>query len=290
MPVKTHKTSKKHPQHFAKVYWPYLPLVILVSLGLWLGHPGVERSQRGVLSYSTDVNAGSLLVDSNNARASNGQSQLISNPKLTAAAQAKAQDMANHNYWSHITPEGNAPWKFIDATGYSYQKAGENLAYGFSASDEVIKGWLNSPSHKANLLDANYKDVGFGIVNSPNFRGEGPETIVVALYGTPTDTIVNLTTSKVTGFNSLQANGNENDQTITKAQALTGGKAPWITLVIGIAAGAALAFFIAKHSVQVHRTLRKGEKFVVKHPVIDLTVIAFIAICAMLSQSVGLIR
>lgn len=290
MPLKTHKTSKKHPHHYAKVYWPYLPLIILVAAGLWLGHPGVERSQRGVLSYSTDVNAASLLIDSNQARTRNGQTELRINPQLAAAAQAKAQDMASHDYWSHITPDGNTPWKFIDATGYSYQKAGENLAYGFADSDDVVKGWMNSATHKANLLDANYKDVGFGIVNSPDFRGDGPETIVVALYGTPSDTAVTLSNAKVAGFNSLQTTANESDTTITKAQALTGGKAPWITLAIGITAGLAIAFIIAKHSVQIHRTIRKGEKFVVKHPIIDLTVIAFIAFCALLSQSVGLIR
>lgn len=287
MPLKTHKTTKKHPHHYAKVYWPYIPLVLILGLGLWLGHPNVDKAQRGVLAYSTNVTTANLLTDTNQVRQQNGQNTLNSNPQLQAAAQAKAQDMISRDYWSHLTPDGTTPWKFIDNAGYSYQKAGENLAYGFGSSDEVIKGWLNSATHKANMLDSNYQDVGFGIVSSPDYQGKGPETIVVALYGTPSE--VTVTDTGVAGFNSLNTIA-ETNQTITRAQTLTGGKAPWITLALGIAAGFALAIIMAKHSVQLHKTIRKGEKFVLKHPVIDLTAIAFIALCALLSQSAGLIK
>lgn len=288
MPVKTHKTAKKHPRHYAKVYWPYLPLVILLGLGIWLGLPGVERSQKGVLAYSTNVNASSLLIDSNRARTSNNQANLLINDQLMAAAQAKADDMVSRNYWSHVTPDNQTPWIFIDRAGYSYQKAGENLAYGFSESDDIVKGWLNSPTHKANLLDSNYQEVGFGIATSENYQGKGPETVIVALYGTPSESAI--VDSGVAGFNTSQNNLAEANQTITMAQTLTGGKAPWITFALGLAAGVALAVLVLKNSVLIHRTLRRGEKFVLKHPIIDLTVIAFVILCALLSQSVGLIR
>lgn len=292
MPLKTQKTAKKRPQHYAKVYWPYLPLIILMSLGLWFGRPLVERSQRGVLAYSTNVSAQSLLIDSNQARQTNGQAALRGNPQLDAAAQAKAQDMANQNYWSHITPDTQTPWRFIDATGYNYQKAGENLAYGFSTSQEVITGWMSSPTHKANVLDSQYQDVGFGIVNSPNYLNKGPETIVVALYGTPANSAMTVASSaSINGFNSLQNTSNDsNGQSVSKIQVLTGGKAPWISLAIGLLAGVGIAFIIGKYTVKIHRVLRKGEKFVLKHPLFDLTVIALIAVCAVLSRSAGLIR
>lgn len=288
MPVKTHKTAKKHPHHYAKVYWPYLPLVLLIGLGIWLGHPLVERSQRGVLAYSTNVTTANLLIDSNQVRTKNGQSQLHLNEQLNAAAQAKAQDMVDQDYWSHITPDRRTPWTFIDAAGYNYQKAGENLAYGFTDSDDVIKGWLNSPTHKANMLDSNYQEVGFGIATSDNFQGKGPETVIVALYGTPAE--ASIIDSGVAGFNTSQSNLAETNKTITMAQTLTGGRAPWITFALGLAAGIALAVLVLKNSVLIHRTIKKGERFVLKHPIIDLTVIAFVAFCAVLSQSVGLIR
>src|SRR5680860_317852 len=111
MPLKTHKTAKKHPHHYAKVYWPYIPLVLIMGIGLWFGHPVVERSQRGILAYSTDVNNASLLTDTNQARQNHGQTALQENQALNTAAQAKAEDMAAQNYWSHVSPNGSAPWK-----------------------------------------------------------------------------------------------------------------------------------------------------------------------------------
>jgi hypothetical protein len=293
MPLKTkNHHTKKYPHHYNKVYWPYLPLIVLVLTGLWLGHPLVNRAQRGVLAYSTDVTDNSLLIDSNQARKDNAKPVLVENSQLDQAANAKAQDMMTRDYWSHMTPDGKTPWTFVSAAGYHYQKAGENLAYGFGSSSEVIKGWLNSPAHKENLLDSNYRDVGFGIANSPNYQGNGPETIVVAIYGQPGNMLAS-TGSVVHGnqaFNSDNPLAREANLTITKAQAITGGRAPWITLAVGIAGGIGIAFILGKNSVLIHRKLRKGEKFMLKHPVTDITVVVFVALCALLTQSVGLIR
>jgi hypothetical protein len=127
----------------------------------------------------------SLLQTTNQRRAENGAGALTNNAALNAAAQAKANDMMTRDYWSHNTPDGNPPWVFIDNAGYAYQKAGENLAYGFATGEDTVAGWMNSPSHKDNMLNIDYKDVGFGFVNAPNFVGTGNETIVVAEYGTP---------------------------------------------------------------------------------------------------------
>jgi hypothetical protein len=127
-----------------------------------------------------------LLTATNSQRTSNGSTPLTINSKLNASAQAKANDMVVRDYWSHNTPDGKEPWVFIDAQGYVYTKAGENLAYGFSSSNETVIGWMNSPSHRANLLDTVFTEVGFGFANSANFVGTGNETIIVAHYGKPT--------------------------------------------------------------------------------------------------------
>src|SRR5690606_34410957 len=119
----------------------------------------------------------------NTQRTANGLTGLTLNGQLNAAAQAKADDMAARDYWSHNTPEGDAPWVFIVNAGYQYQTAGENLAYGFLNSTATVKGWMDSPGHRANILNGSYKEVGFGIANSANYQGTGPETIVVAMYG-----------------------------------------------------------------------------------------------------------
>jgi hypothetical protein len=295
MPVKTHKTAKKHPHHYAKVYWPYIPLVLFVIVGLWVGKPFVERSQRGVLAYTTDVTSADLLVDTNQARQDQGSQAVTINPQLSQAAQAKANDMVARNYWSHITPDGKTPWVFIDETGYQYKKAGENLAFGFVDTNDIITGWLNSPAHKQNLLDSAYSQVGFGVANSQNYQGNGPETVVVAFYGEPGEKAIfgNTTDSSrkaVAAFNTDNALANEANATISKAQTITKGQAPWITFALGVIGGAALVYIIVKNSVVLHRKLKKGEKFVLKHPLLDITVVVFVVMCGLLVQSVGSIR
>ncbi len=200
---RTPRSSKKHSQDFLKVYWPYIPLFILVFFGMTygVGLPGTSSnfSHTGVLAYATEMSSSGLLQATNAQRSQNGGiGALTLNTKLAAAAQAKANDMVARNYWSHNTPDGKEPWTFIDAAGYEYQKAGENLAYGFANSSETVTGWMNSKSHRDNLLDAAYKEVGFGFANGSNFVTTGEETIVVAMYGNPSGAVasaqVNVTT------------------------------------------------------------------------------------------------
>jgi hypothetical protein len=138
-----------------------------------------------VKGYATDISIQSLLEGTNAQRTANSQSNLTLNAKLDQAAQNKANDMAARNYWSHNTPDGQTPWSFITAVGYSYQKAGENLAYGFASSSDTITGWMNSPEHRANILNASYQEVGFGIINIPDYQNSGPQTLVVAMYAQP---------------------------------------------------------------------------------------------------------
>jgi uncharacterized protein YkwD len=180
---KRHGKHQTHTKHFVKVYYPYLPLLIIVGVGILFNSYWQPRSRSGVLPYATSMSIGALLAQTNVDRANNGVAGLALNPQLNQAAQAKANDMATRNYWSHNTPDGQAPWVFIDNAGYKYQKAGENLAYGFMTSDDAVAGWMNSPPHRENLLDSSFLDVGFGFANSENYQSSGPETIVVAMYG-----------------------------------------------------------------------------------------------------------
>jgi hypothetical protein len=192
---RSHHTKPKKINHraFERVYWPYIPLVIVISLLLGVGissgnlqayvrHPGGR-----VLAYADSMTISGLLADTNASRAANGVAGLSLNEKLDAAAQANADDMAARNYWSHNTPEGNPPWIWVSAQGYSYQKLGQNLATGFSDEQSTIDGWMNSPPHRENLLDPSFTEVGFGFANCPNYTaaGGGPMTIIVAFYGDP---------------------------------------------------------------------------------------------------------
>jgi uncharacterized protein YkwD len=181
------RPPKKHlSATHAKVYWPYLPLIVLLIgaafINIW---QPLQVSNPATLAYSTEMSRAGLLSGTNTQRSNYGQASLALNNSLNAAAQAKANDMVARNYWSHNTPDGQEPWIFIDAQGYAYTKAGENLAYGFDTSSATIIGWMNSPSHKANLLDSVFTEVGFGFANSANFVNTGNQTIVVAMYAKP---------------------------------------------------------------------------------------------------------
>ncbi|MEO5498914.1 MAG: CAP domain-containing protein [Candidatus Saccharimonadales bacterium] len=140
------------------------------------------RSHAQVLAYASEMSRSGLLSGTNTARSTNGLGGLGLNSQLNSAAQAKAQHMADMNYWAHVAPDGTEPWYFFQQAGYVYIRAGENLAYGFMTSQSAIDGWMNSPSHKANIL-GDYTEVGFGIVNTPDYQSGGEQTIVVAHYG-----------------------------------------------------------------------------------------------------------
>lgn len=178
-----HKRSKDYDKH----YWPYLPLLAIAGLGfgvniLWTPLNGTLL-QHDVLGYATSTSAVGLVDETNAQRASNGLPELRANSQLNQAAQAKAEDMVARNYWSHATPDGKQPWWFVTNAGYSYTTVGENLAYGFIASNATVAGWMNSPGHRANILNSNFQDVGIGIANSPDFLASGEQTVVVAMYG-----------------------------------------------------------------------------------------------------------
>lgn len=119
----------------------------------------------------------------NEERQSQKIEPLVVNPILNKAAEMKAQDMATKGYFAHTSPEGKTPWYWLEQVNYSYQYAGENLAINFTDSKDVTKAWMNSPTHKANIVKGNYTEMGTGIATG---QYEGRETIFVAqVYANP---------------------------------------------------------------------------------------------------------
>ncbi len=132
--------------------------------------------------FSAAVLEGALVSLTNNARADAHLSPLAENSELTIAAQAKANDMAARGYFAHTGPEGKLAWDWMHEAGYDYAYAGENLAAHFYNSDEVVQAWLDSPTHRANVMRSNFSDIGIGIARGTY---QGQDTIfVVQLFGT----------------------------------------------------------------------------------------------------------
>jgi hypothetical protein len=124
-----------------------------------------------------------LLSDTNKIRESSGLSDLTMNSLLSEAAAKKAAHMFKNGYWAHVAPDGTEPWDFILGENYDYIYAGENLAKNFSDSEGVVEAWYNSPSHKENLLNPHYSEVGFAVVNGTLNGYE--TTLVVQMFGRP---------------------------------------------------------------------------------------------------------
>lgn len=100
----------------------------------------------------------------NAERAKNGLAPLALNKKVTEVARVKAKDMIDNKYFSHNSPIYGSPFEMLRSFGVSYRTAGENLA-GNSSVDSAHTGLMNSPGHRANILNGNFKEVGIGIVN-----------------------------------------------------------------------------------------------------------------------------
>jgi uncharacterized protein YkwD len=101
---------------------------------------------------------------------------------LSTAAQKKADDMMAKHYFSHVSPSGIAPWHRFAESGYAYIYAGENLAMDFYTPANLEDAWMASPTHRANILNGKYKDIGFGIVQG-TYQGK-PAIFVVEFFGT----------------------------------------------------------------------------------------------------------
>jgi len=139
-------------------------------------------SQRGdILGVRTEIVVDELLAMTNKKRAENGLPPVQLNSSLSRAASEKASDMFSKNYWAHNSPEGTTPWVFVKSSGYDYLYAGENLARGFTTSEDVVDAWMSSPGHRENMLSPNYDDVGFAVL--PGTLTGDETVLVVEMFG-----------------------------------------------------------------------------------------------------------
>lgn len=329
---KRHGRHQRRTKDFSKVYWPYIPLVLIISLGLIFSAAWQPHTRRGVLAYATNMSTSGLLQSTNQQRTANKKTSLSSSSKLNQAAQAKANDMVKKDYWSHNTPDGNSPWVFIEQAGYRYSMAGENLAYGFLTSADTVSGWMNSASHKANLLNKDFTQVGFGYANSSDYQGDGNQTVVVAMYAKPIATSSPAAAPVSSGTTkSVQTTQNANTNTrkatptptaekkeakkakkpspteepvttfstalaepqtksISRLAALTYGSLPWLASAVTLITVASAAAFVLRHSIAIHRWIRRGERYMLHHVVFDITIVSLLGLVYIISQTAGFIK
>lgn len=172
-----HHTNQYHP--YSTRHYTLIGFSILLLILNFVVFPSLGIKTGTVLASNIDTTE--LISLANKERKSVGLGDLQYNEELTRAALAKGQDMLKKQYWSHFGPNGETPWQFIISSGYNYVYAGENLAKDFSTSFDAHLAWMNSPTHRANILNANYRDVGISVVTG-NLNGK-ETTIIIQMFG-----------------------------------------------------------------------------------------------------------
>lgn len=104
-----------------------------------------------------------VLAITNSERAKVGCTALVRNAALDRAAQLHSQYQAETRTMSHTGRGGSNGGQRITAEGYRWTRWGENVAYGYTTPEAVMSAWMNSPGHRANILDCRFKEIGLGL-------------------------------------------------------------------------------------------------------------------------------
>lgn len=133
---------------------------------------------------SGTITASGTVTYTNVERSKNGMPALSRSSKLDASALVKAKDIIARQYFEHVAPDGKTVSNLAGAQGYVYIKIGENLALGnFKDDADLVTAWMNSPGHRANILDSTYTEIGVGITTG-TYQGR-TVTVAVQHFGRP---------------------------------------------------------------------------------------------------------
>ncbi len=135
------------------------------------------------LAFAANYDSSDIIELTNQKRKENGLNELQPNQILNQVARAKANDLLHRQYWSHYDPEGRNIKYFLNEFNYTFYVAGENLAKDFYSHIDVVNAWMNSPSHRQNILEPRYKEIGVAVVEG-NFLGKYTN-LVVQVFATP---------------------------------------------------------------------------------------------------------
>ena len=126
-------------------------------------------SQENTTSYALNEYEKEVIRLINEIRVQYGLKKLAANTALSKVARLKSQDMLNKKYFSHTSPTYGSPFEMMQSFGIRYRYAGENIAYGQRTPQQVVDAWMNSPGHRANILNANFTQIGMGYISTGNY-------------------------------------------------------------------------------------------------------------------------
>lgn len=131
-----------------------------------------------------EINLSDLVDEQNKLRTAAGAGGLVVSKTLEHAAMLKTNDMVSRNYWGHNV-QGESTWQFVAASGYTYQKMGENLAFGQLSARGLAVDWKNSPTHYRNVVDPVFTEIGCYSKNYPSYQSRIDVIVSVCYYGKP---------------------------------------------------------------------------------------------------------
>ncbi len=168
-------------RHKSLVFYSVLLILVKVILvsSLFLSFPDSAE-------FST-ITINRIVELTNKQRQEQGLSVLQHSKILDTSALKKAQDMIKYNYFAHTSPNNIKPWKWFKDVGYNYTFAGENLAMNFIEAEDAISAWMDSPTHRDNILSKNYNEIGIAAVIG---KIDGVETTIVVQHFGKTYTTV----------------------------------------------------------------------------------------------------
>ncbi len=143
----------------------------------------------------------------NQSRTEAGVEPLKENLLLVEFAKQKGEDMIARDYFAHDTPEGKRPWQWINRGDYDYVYAGENLAMDFTSAEVVHEAFMKSPSHRRNILNPKYKEIGMAVLNG-EMNGH-PTTLLVEFFGTQRKDLSTLAQAEVINPEGQNQNPNQ---------------------------------------------------------------------------------
>lgn len=171
-------------------YTPYATRAIsLFAFAVFIFGSNFALGKVNIASGQNSIDANEIVNLHNQERRSRGIGELSMNSNLNRAAQAKAEAMLKSDCWSHYCPNGKSPWDFFDDAGYVYVYAGENLAQGFYDNESVMLAWMNSPTHKDNVLKSQFNEIGIGIAYG-KFQGIENNIVVAVHFGSRNTNLV----------------------------------------------------------------------------------------------------
>jgi len=171
------KNKNLSPERAMKIYNLKLLTMFLLVAGVFLLPKSPVRA--------SEITPETLIKLTNKERIKNNLEPLSYSPTLEKAAKNKADDLIGKQYFSHTSPNNKTFVEWIKNVNYEYIYAGENLAMDFITSEGVVKAWMESESHKKNILSRNYSEIAIAI-SKGDFAGR-PTIMITQLFGRPKD-------------------------------------------------------------------------------------------------------